>query len=100
MTCEFCLRLQHDKFRGECKGIDHVAECPTKEVPKLTEENERFVWLFSRISHGLWNGMGGADLGVVNEVCELFGVPEGERPVILDKTIAVMRAVNEIRQKQ
>jgi hypothetical protein len=99
MTCEFCLRLQDDKFREECAGIEYVTECPKKEVPKLMEENERFVWFFARIGPGLWNGMGGKNLNVIGQVCEIYGVPEGERPVILDLCLAISKGAEEARDR-
>ncbi len=102
MTCGLCQRSQRDGFRKnvKCDGIDTVDECPTKEVPKPSPENELFWQLFQRILPGLPNGMGGYNLEAIETVMNLYQVPEGQRPIIFDKCLAVITVIQEIMSKK
>jgi hypothetical protein len=77
-----------------------VEQCPTGQVPKLLEENEGFIEFFHRASAGLFDGFGALRLEAVQTVCDLMGVPGGERPVILDLTLTCVKAIREIRETE
>ena len=98
MTCGFCRNAQEAKWRESCQGIDHVEECPTKEVQKLAPANHTAVELFYKMLPGLQNGMGGWDYGAIREVFGIYRVSKGERPVLFDKVLIMIRAIMQIQE--
>lgn len=100
MTCPLCQRTQADGFRAVCRGIDHVDECPTGEVPKLKENTRQFWWLFERILPGLCNPFGGFDFNAITSVCDTYAIEAGERPVIHELCLVVIEAIQDVREKE
>ena len=100
MDCSICRRSQKDGFRKfKCEGIDYVDECRTKEVPKLHKENMR-IWNFLLSYIGiLFDGFGGFNVQGLKVVFETCGIPEGERPVLLDSAVNVVRVIRELRKE-
>jgi len=98
MTCDICRNAQEAKWRSTCPGIDHVDECPTKEVQKLLPANQRAVEFFYRMLPGLQNGMGGWDYGAIREVFDAYRVSKGERPVLFDKCLVMIEAIKRTRE--
>lgn len=96
-----CRRSQEDGFlQIKCDGIDTVAKCPTGEVPKLCEKNRGFKFLLDRMLPGLCDAYGGFDFNAIGHVFELYGVPEGQRPVIHDKLMVVIDVIREVRKAE
>jgi len=101
MTCDFCRRTQEDGLKEiDCKGIDAVDECPAGEVPKLSPPNLRAWFLISRILPALMDGYGGVNYGTIEAVFRIYQVPSGQRPILLDKCIAVISAIREVRESE
>ena len=98
MTCGICRRSQEDGFRKfECDGIDAVETCQTGEVPKLMEENQAFWELFLKILPGLFDGYGAPRLESIVAVLDVFGVEHGQRPVLMDKCLALIEEINRLK---
>ena len=101
MTCALCRRSQEDGFRKiRCKGIDHVDECPTGEVPKLLPGNRRFWEICRAALPGLFDGFGGVNYLAISYIMDLYGVPEGQRPIVHDKFLAVVKGIDEIKEQE
>lgn len=101
MTCGMCRRAQQDFDNiTPCDGIEFVDECPrdADKVPKLDQENEGFWFLMLRILPGLSNGFGGFDYNAIINVFNIYEVPQGQRPILHDKCLIVMRAISECRE--
>jgi len=98
MTCGICRRSQEDGFRKfQCEGIDVAETCQTGEVPKLIEENQGFWELFLKILPGLFDGYGAPRFESIVAVFDVFGVKPGQRPVLMDKCLALIHVIKEIR---
>ena len=69
-------------------------------MPELAPANQGFWQLFQRMLPGLPNGMGGYNLEAITTVMELYQVPEGQRPIIFDKCLAVITVIQEIASKK
>lgn len=96
-----CKRSQRDGFRAPCPGIEEVPECPRGEVPRLMSENERFrLFLVSRIFPGLCDGWGAFRYETISEAFRMYNIPDGERPVLMDKCLMVIRAIQEVREAE
>jgi len=101
MTCAICRRAQKDGFRETpCRGIEHVAACPTGEVPKLMRENEPFWFVFQRMLPGLFDGYGGVRFAAIGEVLDLYGVPQGQRPIVHDSCLVVIGVIRELQEQE
>ena len=100
MTCGICRRSQEDGFREfRCEGIDNVETCRTGEIPKLMPGNRAFAEFFNRVVYGLYDGWGALRVEVIETFLNIYGVPSGQRPVILDKCLALVIAINDVKGK-
>lgn len=61
-------------------------------VPKLSEENDRFYFILSRILPGLHDGMGGFRYSAVETIFNDYGVTGGQRAVLWDRLIVYIQA--------
>lgn len=96
-----CRRTQGDGFRDQtCKGIEVVKKCPTGEVPYLVKRNRGFLFLYRRMAPFLQAGFGGFNDSAVTLAFDTYHVPEGKRPVYLDKVIVLISAIQEVREKE
>jgi len=84
-------------MRVKCGGIDTVDICPTGEVPKLNENNKKFQRLLVRTLPGLFDGFGGVSFFAIDYVMELYSISTGQRPIIHDKFLQVIQAIQESR---
>jgi hypothetical protein len=64
------------------------------------EENLSFIEFFDRAMAGLFDGFGALKIETVQTLCDILGVPGGERPVILDKTLVCVKAIREIMKTE
>ena len=101
MTCGTCRRIQKDGLRAQqCPGIDAVKKCPTGEIPKLSADNRLFWHVFSRLLPGFTDGLGGFRYEAIPVILDTYNVPEGQRPIFMDRCTAVMAAIMENRKKK
>lgn len=100
-TCDLCRNAQRDGFRQfHCLGIDHVAECRTGDIPKLTRRNGYFKAFLDRVLPGLYDGFGGISYQAIHLVMDDYRISRGVRPVMLDKVLIVVEAIRENREKE
>ena len=100
MDCGICRRSQKDGFRKfKCEGIDYVDECRTKEVPKLSRENEPLCDFLLRYIGVLFDGFGGFNVQGLQALFDIYGIPEGQRPVVLDGAVRIVGVIRELRAK-
>ena len=101
MTCGLCKKAQKDGFRNDihCPGIETVDQCPTGEVGKLGPELAGFAWLLERFLPLAGNGLGAWQPDAFRLIFETYGVPPGEKPVLADLLLVVLRAIGEVREK-
>lgn len=91
-----------------CEGINTTDECRklNKEglplVPKLSRDNERFIrGIFSRISPGLFTGIGGYDYNSIRLAFDVYDVQDAtEKRAIMDKCLVIITAHSEARSKE
>lgn len=103
MTCDICRRSQKDGFYNavKCKGLEYVDECPRPDdrIPKLSEENHWFKRLFDKMLPGLIDPSGSFLFDAIGFVFDIYQVPEGQRPILFDKCLIVISAIQETRNK-
>ena len=97
MSCNTCQLAQGQGIREKCGGIDAVDECPTGEVPKLNERNKKFQRLLVRTLPGLFDGFGGVSFYTIDYIMNLYSIGKGQRPIIHDKFLQVIQAIQEQR---
>ena len=96
-----CRRFQKDNQREtKCDGIDTVNKCPTGEVPKLSEENRKFKAFLFRMLPGLCDGFGGFNFMAIQYAMDVFGIARGQRPIVHDKMMQVIVAIEDIRKEK
>jgi len=100
MTCEKCFDEQAGGYRPPCDGIESVDECPYGEVPKLSDENKKFWWLFERIQPGLYDGFGGINYAAITEAFRIYGVPASQRPVVFERCLLAAAAIKEVKEQK
>lgn len=101
MTCGLCKKAQKDGFRNDsCQGIETVDQCPTGEVGKLGPELAGFRFLLDRFLPLVGNGLGAWQPDAFRLVFETYGVPQGQRPVLADFLLVVLKAIGEARSKK
>ncbi len=95
-------RVQQEKglWAGACQGVKWVEACPRAWVPNLAPENKRFWELFTRIMPGLFDGFGGVQYQAITEVLDLFGVPAGQRVIIHDKCLLMIKIWREVKEAE
>ena len=118
MNCRRCRTQQKDGFLNEvkCAGIEHVEECArtTDKVPKRSEENRRFWLLFEKmmpalVKHKIQLGIKEGrlamfewvefDYAAIDHVLNNYSIPTGQRPIIYDKCIAVIKIIKKRKSK-
>jgi hypothetical protein len=101
MTCGLCGQAQKDGFRNDihCLGIETVDECPTGEVGKLHKKLAGFKWLLDRFLPVAGNGLGAWQPDAFRLVFETYAVPQGQRPVLADFLLVVLKVIREVRDK-
>jgi len=67
-------------------------------VPKITDENKPFLFLFEKILPGLFDGYGGVNFSNVDLVFKFYGVRGGDRIILFDKFLACLESIEEIRK--
>lgn len=66
----------------------------------MAPENERFVFLLWKILPGLCDGYGGFNYDAISFVLDRYGVPEGQQPIIIDRCLVIINAIQEIREEE
>ena len=84
----------------QCDGIETVDICPIGKVPKLTEENERFRFLLFKALPVLCDGFGGFRHDAIDYVLNMYNVPEEQKPIIYDRFLLVIDAIEEARERE
>ena len=73
-------------------------------VPKLSEENTRFLFLMNRFMPGMQNGMGGFSLEAIrttfDEYKSVIHIDGGHRPILFDRALTVIRAFQDHREDE
>jgi hypothetical protein len=102
MTCGLCGQAQKDGFRNDihCLGIETVDECPTGEVGKLHKKLAGFKWLLDRFLPVAGNGLGAWQPDAFRLVFETYAVPQGQRPVLADFLLVVLKTIQEVRGRK
>ena len=103
MTCGFCRQQQQDGFQPfKCGGIDTTDKCRREfdKVPKLDKDNETFRDnLLFRALPGILAGDGGDNFDAIERAFAWHRVPDGQRPVLHDRFLVVIDAIEEIREQ-
>lgn len=86
--------------KERCEGIDTVDACLTGEVPKLSIDNIKFKSLLYRTLPGLFDGFGGVNFLSIDYVMNLCEVSPGQRPIVHDKILQVIAAIEDIRKEE
>jgi len=102
MTCGLCRKSRKDKLRDEndCPGIETVDECPTGEVGQLGPELAGFKFLLDRFLPLAFSGMGGVQPDAFRIVFDTWGVPAGQRPVLVDFLLVVVKAMRDAEKNK
>jgi len=95
-----CQRAQRDGFKPglHCRGIETVEKCPIGQVPKLSEGNQRFWHLFSRLLPGLFDGYGGISYSAIAFFIDLFKIEQ--KDVFFEKSIIIATTIRQIQEER
>lgn len=98
MDCGLCQRRQRDGFvQLKCGGIEQAGECPTGEVPRLNPGLLDFWRVFQQALVGLFDGMGGVNLGNLDSVLDNYGITDGRRLVWYEWGLSAIRVIKEVQ---
>ncbi len=84
--------------KEKCHGIEFVDKCSRGEVFKLSPVNRKFFSIFQRMLPGLFDGLGGVNYSAITQVMDLYHIPDGQRPIIMDKVLIMTAAQREVRE--